>query len=84
MGFYGEQVVPRIINAACGTNGVEPLLSRVCGGLAGEVVEIGFGSGLNVPFYPAAVTLVTAVEPSDVGGQLYDGARVENPFRDAT
>jgi ubiquinone/menaquinone biosynthesis C-methylase UbiE len=70
MGFYGEQIVPRIINAACGTKVVEPLRRQVCGGLAGEVVEIGFGSGLNVPFYPAAVTRVTAVEPSDVGWKL--------------
>ena len=73
MGFYGEQVVPRIINRACGTKAVEPLRRRVCAGLAGEVVEIGFGSGLNVPFYPAAVTGVTAVEPSDVGWKLAAG-----------
>ena len=70
MGFYGEQVVPRIINKACGTKTAEPLRRRVCAGLAGEVVEIGFGSGHNVRFYPAAVTRVTAVEPSDVGWKL--------------
>ncbi|MET7712880.1 methyltransferase domain-containing protein [Streptomyces sp. NPDC005407] len=34
------------------------------------MVEIGFGSGHNVPFYPAAVTGVTAIEPSDVGWTL--------------
>ena len=70
MGFYGEQVVPRIINKACGTKTVEPLRRRVCAGLAGDVVELGFGSGHNVAFYPAAVTRVTAVEPSDVGWRL--------------
>jgi SAM-dependent methyltransferase len=70
MGFYGEQVVPRIINKACGAKTAEPLRRRVCAGLAGGVVELGFGSGHNVPFYPAAVTRVTAVEPSDVGWQL--------------
>ena len=70
MGFYGEQVVPRIINKACGTKTAEPLRRRVCAGLAGDVVELGFGSGHNVAFYPAAVTRVTAVEPSDVGWRL--------------
>ena len=73
MGFYGEQVLPRLLSAACGTKSAEPLRRRVCGGLTGEVVEIGFGSGHNVPFYPAAVTRVTAVEPSDVGWKLAAG-----------
>ena len=70
MGIYGEQVLPRLINVACGMATAEPLRERVCAGLTGGVVEIGFGSGLNVPFYPAAVTRVAAIEPSDVGWKL--------------
>ncbi|MFF3245266.1 class I SAM-dependent methyltransferase [Streptomyces sp. NPDC002870] len=70
MGYYAERVVPRIVNVACGVKAAEPLRRRVCEGLAGEVVEIGFGSGHNVPYYPAAVTGVTAIEPSDVGWRL--------------
>jgi len=70
MGFYGEQVLPRIINVACATKAEKPLRHRICEGLAGDVVELGFGSGLNVPFYPAAITRVAAVEPSDVGWKL--------------
>ena len=70
MGLYGEHVLPRIINVACGTKKVQPLRSRVCDGLNGEVVELGFGSGLNVPFYPDVVTRVAAIEPADVGWKL--------------
>jgi ubiquinone/menaquinone biosynthesis C-methylase UbiE len=76
MGSYGTHVLPRIINAACGMKLTEPLRRRACTGLAGEVVEIGFGSGLNVPFYPAAVDRVAAVEPSDLGWKLA-GKRLE-------
>jgi SAM-dependent methyltransferase len=73
MGLYRALVLPRIINGACGGRFLEPLRRRVCVGLAGEVVEIGFGSGLNVPFYPAAVTGVDAVEPADLGWRLAAG-----------
>src|SRR5271165_2201806 len=72
MGSYGERVLPRIINVACGMKSVEPLRRRVCEGLAGDVVEIGFGSGLNVPFYPAAITRLAAIEPADVAWKLAD------------
>ncbi len=75
MGFYGEQVVPRIVNVACGMKAMTPLRRRACSGLTGEVVELGFGSGLNVPFYPPAVTKVFAVEPADLGWKLA-GARL--------
>ena len=70
MGLYQDRVLPRIINAACGIKSAEPLRRRVCEGLAGDVVEIGFGSGHNVPFYPSQVTRVAAVEPADLAWRL--------------
>ena len=70
MGIYVEHVLPRIVNVACGRKSADPLRQRVCERLEGEVVEIGFGSGLNVPFYPEAVTRIAAVEPADVGWRL--------------
>jgi SAM-dependent methyltransferase len=70
MGVYGKQVLPRIIDVVCNMKETKPQRRRVCDGLAGDIVEIGFGSGLNVPFYPAGVTEVAAVEPADVGWKL--------------
>src|SRR5215831_18434055 len=70
MGRYEQQILPRILSKTCDDRQLEPLRRRVCAGLAGDVVEIGFGSGLNVPFYPAAVTRVAAVEPSDLSWRL--------------
>jgi ubiquinone/menaquinone biosynthesis C-methylase UbiE len=72
MGIYGERVLPRIIDFVGGMKAIEPVRRRVCEGLAGDVVEIGFGSGLNIPFYPAAVTRVDAVEAADLAWKLAD------------
>lgn len=70
MGFYRERVLPRIVDATCNAKVARPQRRRVCAGLAGEVVEIGFGSGLNVEHYPPAVTRVAAVEPADLSWKL--------------
>jgi ubiquinone/menaquinone biosynthesis C-methylase UbiE len=70
MGAYTEHVLPRIVDVACSTKVAQEQRRRVCERLAGDVVEIGFGSGLNVPHYPPAVTSVAAVEPVDVGWRL--------------
>src|SRR5258708_33850442 len=69
MGIYSERVLPRLINVAGGAKSARPNRARVCAELVGEVVEIGFGSGHNVPFYPAAVTRVAAVEPPGLAGK---------------
>src|SRR3954454_12420377 len=70
MGAYADHVLPRLINVSCGSKQARPLRERVCAGLRGEVLEIGFGTGHNVPFYPDAVERVAAVEPSALSCKL--------------
>jgi hypothetical protein len=70
MGYYHDQVLPRILNKVMDTKFEREVRGRVCKGLHGQVVEIGFGSGLNAPHYPSQVTNVFAVEPSRVSTQL--------------
>lgn len=70
MGLWGTHVVPRLANRLLDTATARQVRAQACAGLAGEVLEVGFGSGLNVPHYPAAVSRVAAVEPSDVGWGL--------------
>jgi ubiquinone/menaquinone biosynthesis C-methylase UbiE len=66
MGVYTEQVLPRLQDKVMGRKPTRAVRSRVCAGLSGEVVEIGFGTGLNTPYYPLEVTRVLAVEPSSI------------------
>lgn len=70
MGIYREQVLPRIIDKTLG--GEEMLRHRreAAAGLHGDVVEIGFGSGLNMEAYPAEVERVYAVDPARLGRRL--------------
>ncbi|GAC1327954.1 MAG: class I SAM-dependent methyltransferase [Mycobacteriales bacterium] len=75
VGFYGEHVLPRIINVALNTEEARAIRARVCSGLAGDVVEIGFGSGLNLPFLPPEVSRLRVVEPAGLGVRLA-GARI--------
>jgi ubiquinone/menaquinone biosynthesis C-methylase UbiE len=70
VGVYGDQVLPRVLDFWMRGADVRAVRARVTAGMAGEVIEIGFGSGLNVPHYPAAVTRVRAVDPATVGRQL--------------
>ena len=70
MGVYGDQVLPRALDLLMRGADVREVRARVTAGMSGVVLEIGFGSGLNVPLYPAGVTQVLAVDPAMVGRRL--------------
>jgi ubiquinone/menaquinone biosynthesis C-methylase UbiE len=70
MGFYEREVLPRVVDVALRGKQMDRLRARVSSRLSGEVLEVGFGSGRNVPHYPATVTRVRAVDPALVGRKL--------------
>jgi ubiquinone/menaquinone biosynthesis C-methylase UbiE len=63
MSFYGERILPHLIQMAMKQEHFEPYRQRTTGLARGRVVEIGVGSGLNLPYYPAG-THVTGIDPS--------------------
>lgn len=70
MGFYDDYILPWCIDVSCGMKALKPERARLAAELHGSVLEVGFGSGLNLPFMPPSVTRVLAVEPSVRARQL--------------
>ncbi|WP_344154465.1 class I SAM-dependent methyltransferase [Nocardioides koreensis] len=66
MGLWTEQVVPRLTDVALGNDQIGRLRTAASAGLHGRVLELGFGSGLNLGHLPREVTAVDVVEPSEV------------------
>jgi ubiquinone/menaquinone biosynthesis C-methylase UbiE len=66
MGIYRDQILPRLQDKVMGRKPTGEVRARVCAGLSGDVVEVGFGTGLNTRYYPPGVTRVWAIEPSAV------------------
>jgi len=70
VGFYNDQILPRGIDLVMRGREYGQLRARATAGLTGRVLEIGFGSGLNVPHYPPRLTRVWALDPATVGRRL--------------
>jgi len=64
MGFYNEVVLPRLIDRSMRNNALAKYRRRIAGAAHGRVLEVGIGSGLNLPFYGSSVTEIIGLEPS--------------------
>jgi ubiquinone/menaquinone biosynthesis C-methylase UbiE len=62
MGFYSNYIFPRILDWSLGSTMIREQRRKTLAPLHGHVLEIGFGTGLNLPFYPDQVTKLTALD----------------------
>jgi ubiquinone/menaquinone biosynthesis C-methylase UbiE len=63
MGFYCEQIVPHLLGLAMRNRLFGPYRQRILGLAEGRVLEIGVGSGMNLPLYTDRVSEVLGLEP---------------------
>jgi ubiquinone/menaquinone biosynthesis C-methylase UbiE len=64
MGFYNDRVLPHVINLAMRNRELGPYRERVLSQAQGRVLEIGIGSGLNLPLYGPRVETILGLDPS--------------------
>jgi ubiquinone/menaquinone biosynthesis C-methylase UbiE len=77
MSFYEQRILPRVINCACGTRPIMKQREKVVPQAIGTILEIGIGTGLNLPFYdPARVERLIGLDPSGKSWELA-GKRAE-------
>ena len=66
MSWYEERILPHLMNFACSASPNQKQRQKIVPEATGEILEIGFGGGLNVPFYdPSKVKKIWALEPSE-------------------
>jgi SAM-dependent methyltransferase len=79
VGWYHDRVLPHVVDRACGSERLSQWRRRATTGLAGRVLEIGFGSGHNLAVLPGEVDELVAFEPSSVAWSLSAGRRAAVP-----
>jgi ubiquinone/menaquinone biosynthesis C-methylase UbiE len=80
MGVYDDWVLPRLLNVGMGTRLVAEERQKALAEVAGSVLEVGFGSGHNLPYYPAGVRKVVGVDPSGESAKLARKRIARAPF----
>ncbi len=81
MGLYSRRVFPRLTRWVMSQSILKEQRTRALADAHGEVLEVGFGPGLNLPFYPSAVDRLTGIDVNAAMLELVAEAAVPFPFR---
>ena len=66
MSFYNKYILPKFLNCACGSKPVNYQRQKVVPLASGLVLDVGIGSGLNIPFYDNnKIEKVIGIDPSE-------------------
>jgi SAM-dependent methyltransferase len=63
MGFYADRMLPWLIDRQLGRREIADLRRDLLADLTGDVLEVGFGTGLSLPHYPRSVTRLMVLDP---------------------
>jgi ubiquinone/menaquinone biosynthesis C-methylase UbiE len=77
VGLYDDIILPRLLDRAMRTADLAAYRERIVGAAHGRVLEVGIGSGLNLPFYGAAATEIIGLEPSKALIEMASGRAAE-------
>lgn len=81
MGFYDRHILPHVINLACGVKPIRYQRQKMVPQAEGRVLEVGIGSGLNLPFYdPTRVEKLWGLEPAPEIRRMAEKAAAGSPF----
>jgi len=81
MKFYNKYILPQLINRVCSQYDISMMRSRLVPMAKGKTLEIGMGSGLNLPFYdPSKIDMVLGLEPVAHLRSMAEKKAIDLPF----
>ncbi len=80
MGIYSQLIFPRLLELSMSSESMTGYRQQLLKNVQGDVLEIGFGTGLNLPHYPETVTSLTTIDPNEGMGAIAQKRISQSPI----